>query len=94
MFVGKVKLAGARLNCAVMDWLNQPVADVRGLDPLMAKLGTRGMTKARVTPMLRKVEAGVRYTHRAQKWEEKHIHRADCENDEYDRAPGEPFATE
>ena len=48
----KEKLAGKRLNSAGMDSLNQPDADVRGDDPLMAKPGTRGMTKARVIAML------------------------------------------
>jgi hypothetical protein len=49
---GKVKLAGARENCAFMLLLNEPLAAVRGVWLLNSKDGTRGMVKASKMPIL------------------------------------------
>jgi len=49
---GKKKLAGYRENSVGIEALNEPVAATRGMPALNDRAGTRGMTIARIAPML------------------------------------------
>jgi hypothetical protein len=96
MAPAKEKLAGERLNSAGIESLNQPDADTRGDDPLIAKAGTRGMTKARVMPMLTRERARMTKTRAVRKTREerKHARDASGKDDEHHRAAGEPSLSE
>lgn len=85
---GKEKLAGTRLNSTGTDWLNQPVAETRGVCPLMLKLGTRGIVKASTMPMLE------RSWPQSLSRKKKHdVRDTEPKEAEHERTTGEPFAT-